>query len=273
MAAKVSTFPLTDRVDLVVKIGHGSVVVNAVDDEREAVVRLSPRDPSSDVLDRFTVELRGSTLQINGPRQGGLFDLIGSWRREREAVDVVVEVPTDTPVKVVSASAEVTITGRCGDADVVTGSANVTVDAVAGDFRLRCGSAETHVRAVSGCAQVRAGSGEAHFGDVGGLLECGFGSGHVSATSARGGVRVRAGAGSAEVGATYGDVDIAFGSGAIRVGLPAGVPARVDVTSGSGQVHSDLTVERSPVRGGQPISVRARTGSGDVHLTRAASAA
>jgi len=273
MAAKVSTFPLTESLDLVVKLGHGSVVVNAVDDAREAVVRLSPRDPASDVLDRFTVELRGSTLQICGPRQGGLLDLIGSWRREREAVDVVVEVAGGTPVKVVSASAEVTVTGRCGDADVVTGSANVTVDTVAGDFRLRCGSAETHVRSVSGAAQVRAGSGEAHFGDVGGLLECGFGSGHVSATSARGGIRVRAGAGSAEIGATYGDVDIAFGSGAIRVGLPAGVPARVDVTSGSGQVHSDLTVEKSPARGGQPISVRARTGSGDVHLTRAAWAA
>lgn len=273
MAASVSTFPLTEDIELVVRIGHGSLVVNAIDDAKEAVVKLSPRDPTSDVLDRFTVELRGSTLQVNGPRQGGLLDLIGSWRREREAVDVVVEVLTGTPVKVVSASADVTVTGRCGDADLTTGSANVTVDTVNGDFRLRCGSAETHVRRVSGGAQVRAGSGAAHFGAVGGLLECGFGSGQVSAGEVRGGVRVRGGAGAADVGATYGDVDIAFGSGPIRIGLPAGVPARVDVTSGSGRVHSDVAVEKSPTASGQPISVRARTGSGDVHLTRAAAAA
>lgn len=273
MAAKISTFPLTESVNLVVKLGHGSVVVNAVDELREAVVKLSPRDPSGDVLDRFTVELRGSTLLVSGPRQGGLLDLISGWRRDREAVDIVIEVPTGTPVKVASASADVTGTGRCGSADVAIGAANVTFDAVAGDFRLRCGSGETHVHTVSGGAQVRAGSGSAHFGDVGGVLECGFGSGQVSAAAVRGGVRVRGGAGSADVGATYGDVDIAFGSGPIRVGLPAGTPARVDVTSGSGHVHSDLAVEKTPTTNGEPISVRARTGSGDVHLTRAASAA
>ena len=273
MAAKVSTFPLTERVNLVVKLAHGSVVVNAVDDLREAVVKLAPRDESSDVLDRFTVELRGSTLLVTGPRQGGLLDLISNWRRDREAVDVVVEVPTGTPVKVASASADVTGNGRCGSADIAIGAANVTFDAVAGDFRLRCGSGETRVRSVSGGAQVRAGSGSAHFGDVGAGLECGFGSGQVTAEAVRGGVRVRGGAGSADVGATYGDVDIAFGSGPIRVGLPAGTPARVDVTSGSGHVHSDLAVESAPAKSGEPISVRARTGSGDVHLTRSPSAA
>ncbi len=273
MAAKVSTFPLAESINLVVKLGHGSVVVNAVDDAREAVVSLAARDANSDVVDRFTVELNGSTLLVSGPRQGNLLDLLGSWRREREAVDVIVEVPAGTPVKVSSASADVTGTGRCGSADLAVGAANVTFDAVAGDFRLRCGSGETQVRSVSGGAQVRAGSGAAHFGSVGGMLECGFGSGQVSAEAVRGGVRVRGGAGSAEVGATYGDVDIAFGSGPIRVGLPAGTPARVDVTSGSGHVHSDLAVEKTPTTSGEPISVRARTGSGDVHLTRAASAA
>jgi hypothetical protein len=273
MAAEVTTFPLTESINLVVKLAHGSVVVNAVDDEREAVVKLSARDSGSDVLDRFTVELRGSTLLVAGPRQGGLLDLISNWRRDRDAVDVVVEIPVGTPVKVSSASADVSGIGRCGTADIVIGAANVHLDAVAGDFRLRCGSGETHVGSVAGGAHVRAGSGSAHFGDVGGVLECGFGSGTVTAESVRGGVRVRGGAGSAEVGATYGDVDIAFGSGPIRVGLPAGTPARVDVTSGSGHVHSDLAVESAPAKGGEPISIRARTGSGDVHLSRATPAA
>lgn len=273
MAAKVSTFPLNESINLVVKLAHGSVVVKAVDDVREAVVRLTPRDAGSDVVDRFTVELRGSTLLVSGPRQGGLLDLISNWRRDREAVDVVVEVPSLTPVKVASASADVTGTGRCGKADIAIGAANVTLDAVAGDFRLRCGSGETRVRSVTGGAHVKAGSGSAHFGDVGGVLECGFGSGQVTAAAVRGGVRVRGGAGSADVGATYGDVDIAFGTGPIRVGLPAGTPARVDVTSGSGHVHSDLAVENTPARSGDPISVRARTGSGDVHLSRATPAA
>jgi hypothetical protein len=85
----------------------------------------------------------------------------------------------------------------------------------------------------------------------------------------RGAVRSRAGSGSVRVGAAHGDVDLTFGSGPITVGVPEGVAAHVDVTSGSGQVHSELPVEQAPRTSDRSISVRARTGSGEVRLRRA----
>jgi hypothetical protein len=63
---------------------------------------------------------------------------------------------------------------------------------------------------------------------------------------------------------------VARGSGSIAIGLPAGQPARLDVTTGSGRVDSDLPIEDSPATQHNPITVRARTGSGNVRLFRAA---
>lgn len=273
MAANRTNIPLTGPINLLVRLGHGSVVVAAREGLAEATVRLTPRNQESDVLDRVTVELQGRTLLVSGPRQGGLADLIGGWRRDRDGIEAVIEVPTGTPLKVATASADITVTGQCGDADLATAATGIRLDTVAGDLRLRCGRAESRIGMVTGSVQLRAGNGTAHLGEVGGRLECAFGAGELIADVVRGEMRVRAGSCSARVGTAYGDVDIAFGSGPITIGLPAGVSARVDVTSGSGQVHSDLPIEQAPMPGGHPITVRARTGSGDVRLLRAAAAA
>ena len=85
-----------------------------------------------------------------------------------------------------------------------------------------------------------------------------------------GAVKWRSGSGDARIGAVYGDVDVASGAGAISLGLPAGVTARLNVQTGSGEVHSDLPIEERPTSEKGAITVRARTGSGDVHLFRAA---
>jgi hypothetical protein len=70
----------------------------------------------------------------------------------------------------------------------------------------------------------------------------------------------------------YGDVDLASGSGPLEVGIPAGVSAYLDLHTGSGQVGSDLPVEGQAASANTSIAVRARTGSGDIRLFRAAQA-
>jgi hypothetical protein len=117
---------------------------------------------------------------------------------------------------------------------------------------------------------VRSGSGNAYFGDVGGALQAGFGSGDLDVDLARGAVRSRAGSGDARIGAVHGDVDVAAGSGGVSIGLPAGVSARLEVTTGSGRVHSELPIDTQSSGAVKSIMIRARTGSGDVRLFRAA---
>ena len=103
------------------------------------------------------------------PRQGGIFDLpIFGRLGERDAVDVTVNCPVDTDVKISSFTADITITGRVGDADLAYGSATVSVDTVDRDLLLRFGSGRAAVERVNGTASVRSGSGSMRVGEVAG---------------------------------------------------------------------------------------------------------
>jgi len=277
MANSTNTFPLSGPINAHARIGHGSLTITAVDDLDTATVTLRPRGASrlvkgqpGDAIERMVVELRGPTLFITAPRQGGIFDMIGGWRREKDAVDVEVRVPSGTAVKASTFTADVVVQGRCGGADIATGAASITLDHVDGDLQLRYGSGRSTVETVNGSVTIRSGSGDATFGTVTGGIQAGCGSGRLEVGSVRGTVRSRAGSGDAVLGAVYGDVDLASGSGTLQIGLPAGVAVRLDVTTGSGTVNTDLPIEGGPRRESPVIKVQARTGSGNIRLFRAA---
>jgi hypothetical protein len=262
-----NTFPITGPISLLVRIGHGSLRVNAVDNLAEASVTVTARPGSAETVDRTVVELRGPTLSVISPRQGGIFNLFNV--RGRDAVDIEVAVPSGTPLKISSMTSEVTLTGRSGNCDIETGSAAVRAEFIDGDLRLRNGRGDCRIYRVSGSAQIQAGSGQAHVGEVGGALTSASGSGRLDVGTARGTVRFRTGAGDASLGAVYGDVDLASGKGEMHIGVPAGVSARLELTTGSGQVDSELPISTSSTSGGPTVTIRARTGSGDVRLFRA----
>jgi len=265
------TFPLDGPINMQGRIGHGSITVNAQDGLAEASVTLAPRHKDSDILERTVVELRGPTLVVTTPRQGGIFDLaLLGGTRQRDAIGITVSVPSGTAVKLSAYTADITVNGRCGSADVASGSSTITLDQVDGDLRLRYGSGTARVAGVSGSVEAKSGSGDAHFGEIGGSLTSACGSGDLEVAAVRGSVRARAGSGTATLSAVYGDVDLVSGSGRLAIGLPAGRSARLDVTTGSGRVNSELPVDDAPAKSGTPITVRARTGSGDVRLFRAA---
>jgi hypothetical protein len=254
---------------MVARLGHGSITVAARDNLSEALVRLTPRHDQREVLERCTVEMQGTTLMVEGPRQGGWADLLGGWRRSRDVIDAIIDIPSGTPLRIFSASDDITVTGTCGDTEIGTSAARILLEMVTGDLRLRYGRGDSRVTAVTGSVELGSGGGSAHFGKVGGSLRCKFGSGDIYADVVGGEVQARAGSASARLGAVYGDVDLAFGSGPVQIGLPTGVAAHIDVTTGTGQVHSDLPVEDAPVSAGPTIGVRVRTGAGDIRILRA----
>jgi DUF4097 and DUF4098 domain-containing protein YvlB len=272
MAQPRTTFPVDGPISLQVRLGHGRITICARDGISEAVVRLTPREADSDIVDRIAVERRESVIVVVGPHQGGLPDLIGR-RRNREIVDADIDVPAGTPVKIASASEEISLVGRLGDTDIATASPRIEIDTVDGDLRLRYGAAEAHTNTVTGSVRLAAGSGTASFGDVRRNLESRVGSGEVTVDTVGGDVRSRAGSGAFRVGEARGDVDVLSGSGPIEIGLAAGVVARVDVMTGSGQVFSELPVDTTPASGVRQVRLRARTGSGDVRISRASAAA
>ncbi|HKC29997.1 MAG TPA: DUF4097 family beta strand repeat-containing protein [Jatrophihabitans sp.] len=265
------SFPVTGPMSLQVRIAHGSVTVEPVDNLTEASVHINAEKKSADLLATTVVEMRGSTLVVNAPRQGGIFDfaMFGGFR-SGQALDVRVRVPSGTPVKIATFTAPIRILGRVGDADLAFGSAEAGVRDVDGDLRLRFGSGEAKVVRVTGSVELRSGSGSTQLGEVDGDVNSGCGSGDLRVRVAHGAVRSRCGSGNATLGKVHGDVDVVSGSGGLEVGLPTGLTAKLDVHTGSGHVRSDLPIEDEPKSANGAITVRARTGSGDVRLFRAA---
>jgi DUF4097 and DUF4098 domain-containing protein YvlB len=263
------TFALTQPIGVAARVGHGSFRMIALDGVTEATVTLTAQNEPSEILERTTVELKNTTLEINSPRPSGIMDFFGG--RNRDAIDVEVTVPSGTKLKVSSLTADVTVHGRSGSTDIASGTSEVKADFVDGNLRLRYGSANADVERVSGAVVIKSGSGTARLGQVDGDLTSACGSGRLEIGTAHGNVRFRAGSGGVTLGAIYGDVDLASGSGEVNIGVPAGVSARLDVTTGSGHVDPQLPVSETS-SGGRAITIRARTGSGDVHLFPAAAA-
>jgi hypothetical protein len=267
------TFALSGPIELSCRLGSGAITVHADDGVAEAKVVLTTRDGRSDYLDRTTVELQGSTLVVHGPKpRGPLFDLPVFTGRfgERDAVDAEITVPAGTPMKIASWGADVVVKGRAGTTDIMSGSTTTEIDDVDGDLRLRYGSGPARAHRVTGSVVVRAGSSSLTFGDVAGAIEIGCGSGSLEVGAAGGRVRMRTGTGQATIGAASGDVDFTSGSGGLSVGLRRGQPARLDVVTGAGHLRSDLPVGDAPPQStARAITIKARTGSGDVRIFRA----
>lgn len=260
------TFPLTGPINLLVRIAHGSVTVEPRDGLTEATVDIE-HSGGDGTEPPVAAVLAGPTLQVTTPREGAVFDLFGRGRAGDLHVRAVV--PTGTAVKITTHDAPITVDGRVGGADLAFGRGRADVGAVDGDLRLRFGQGTVHAGTVGGSVQARSGAGSVQLGEVGGDLRSGCGSGDLEVDVVRGAVQVRAGSGAARLGAVHGDVDVASGSGEVEIGLPAGRPARVDLRSGSGEVRCELPVSDRPGPDGDAITVRARTGHGDVRLHRA----
>ncbi|MGN6610058.1 MAG: DUF4097 family beta strand repeat-containing protein [Jatrophihabitans sp.] len=261
-------FPVSGPVALMLRIAHGSVSVTAAEGVDEASVVIRPRSAKVDAA-AITVDLSGRTLLVRAPRAGGVLDLPIFGRSGRDEVDVEVVVPAGSDIEVLTHTAPITVLGRCGEADVAFGAGGANFEQIDGDLRARFGSGSVRAVRVGGRVQVRTGAGDARLGEVVGAVTAGCGSGTVEIALAHAAVHTRTGAGSARIGAAHGDVDIVSGSGSVHIGVPAGVAARLDLSSGSGDVRSELPIESTPSTG-RAITLRARTGSGRVRLFRAA---
>lgn len=270
------TFPVTGPLGLRCEFRSGSLTLHGRDDLAEARVTIRARDAELPVEKLFRVELAGNRLEVVEQPEHGSFlqsvlggDLHGFGRDRRIELDIVIELPAGSTVKVGVGSADVTSTGRLGTTSVSGGSSQVALELVDGALQLRGGSGSAAVHRVTGSCQVRGGSGQVRIDEIGGALSVALGSGDAAIGIAHGSVRIRSGSGSTVIETAEQDVDIASSSGPVTIGLRAGQPARLDVATGSGRLNTEMPVQDS-APAGDAITIRARTGSGDVTVRRAA---
>ncbi|MFL6162282.1 MAG: DUF4097 family beta strand repeat-containing protein [Jatrophihabitantaceae bacterium] len=273
------TFPVSGPVELNCEFRSGSLTIKASEQLSQATVSVRPRQADTAVDQLFRVELTGDRLNVvERPENGDslLQAVLGGDLRTlarnrifgRTEVDLVVELPAGSTVRVSVLSADIIATGRIGATSLSCGSSDVEFDVVDGSLQVRGGSGTLSVNRLAGSGNVRGGSGRVRIGEAAAPLSVAVGSGEVEIGVAHGTVRCRSGSGSTSVEQAEQDVDIASSAGPVTIGLRAGQQARLDVATGSGRLRTEMPLQDSP-RAGDAITIRARTGSGDIIVRRA----
>jgi DUF4097 and DUF4098 domain-containing protein YvlB len=277
------TFAVAGPLALSVRLGSGNVAVTATD-TTEASVDLSPFRPGDAdalrVIEASKVELRGNSLTVHVPERSGF----GRFGRT-PAVQVRVTVPTGSTVTAEAGSADVGVTGTIDALDVQTGSGDVTAESC-GDARVRSGSGDVRVAAVkaatvksgsgditvdhsAGDLQLQSGSGDIRVGEAGGDGRVATASGDVVLDRTGGSIAVKTASGSVQVRrAAEGALAVTTASGDLGIGIPEGTVARLECSSVSGHVHSQLEPGDAPSGVERRLIVNARTVSGDISIKR-----
>jgi DUF4097 and DUF4098 domain-containing protein YvlB len=264
MSEQTGTFPAHGPIEADIRNDAGSVQVTAAD-TTEISYSVSPaggRD-SEEAAEKTTVEFDRNRLVIQTPR----------WRFGRSyELDITVTLPTGSSAEVRTASAEANCRGTFDKLTVETASGSVDAEQVTGDAQLKTASGSIKVDTVGGRADLRSASGDVTAGAIGhgkaetasGDISLGQVGGDITAGTASGSIRIASLGGTANLNGVSGD---------IRVGLAGGVAARLNMSSLTGDVRSELLVDDQRPTQGEPIEISARTVSGDIVVHSAAAAA
>jgi DUF4097 and DUF4098 domain-containing protein YvlB len=266
-------FETHEPVDLYVELGKGTVTATA-SDTTATTVEVVGRDSEA-------VEVRQDGRQISVIAPKGNRGLFGS----EPSYVVTISLPTHSNAVVKTGSADVVFDGvygagqvRSGSGDcrldtfdgplvVETGSGDIYVERAGAELRIKSGSGDVDVTEVEGTTAVSTGSGDVEIGTTNGQTVVKTGSGDLEIGRAGDGVSMSTGSGDMKIGsATRGKFSAKGASGDVLIGVPAGVPVWTDITTVSGDIHSDLSGAGQPEPGQDYIELRAKTVSGDIQL-------
>jgi hypothetical protein len=186
---------------------------------------------------------------------------------------VTVRAPRDTTLRLRAGAARLRVEGRAGEVTVQS-TGEIRLDEVAGRAELRCGAGEVRIDRLAAPLRMTGGAGGVRVDHVLAPAEISTGAGRIRLGEVRADVAVRAAAGDVAVtDAVAGEVEIGTGVGSLRVGVHAGVDARVALHAAVGRVRSELPVRADRPEPGEtvtsPLSIRARTGAGDITVATA----
>jgi DUF4097 and DUF4098 domain-containing protein YvlB len=263
----MQTFEIDGPVQVSVENSAGEVRVTTTDAVRAEVDVTAMRndDASREAAERTHVGYREGRLTVEVPRRNGSF-----FGREPQ-VRVEVRVPHDSALAFTTASADVRGEGRFTEVRGKTASGDVTVaDAV--DVRIESASGDLRIDEVRGAGGLKSASGDIRLGHVSGSLDASVVSGDLQVAAVDNGAHVQAVSGDIDLTAVaQGDVEVRTVSGDVSVGVRQGARVRVDVSTVSGDLKSEVELDTAPGEGedGPLVSVSGRTVSGDLRIKRA----
>ncbi|MCU1688052.1 MAG: hypothetical protein JWQ81_8791 [Amycolatopsis sp.] len=294
-AVRTDTFSVDGPIEIDISLTLGKVVINldSANDAGEATVELRP-DASAKpewvgsmtnmlnwVNERFGNALGGdwdgdpaeALRQTRVEKLGNRLVVQASKAMPLRNVPLAVTVraPAGSHLSVRAGAADVTVSGSAGRADIATGSGQVTLGQADGPAVIRTGTGGVKLGPTLAGLQLRTASGDVEATSLSGSATLATGTSDVWLGAVAGDVMARSGSGNLSVAeASSGSLELITGSGEVRIGVSPGVAAEVELSSGAGKVSSELDVADSAPEGGVALKVRARTGSGNAVVTRAA---
>jgi len=276
------TYTTPTPIDLAIKLPVGAVEILA-GDRLDTVVTVSPTNPAKAVdrrgAEETKVDFDGQRLTITGPRPR--FSFVGPF----ESVDVRVELPTGSRLTAETSGGGVRTVGRLGATRVkssmvdldATGDlwvramhGNVTVADADGGVEITADHGQIRLGAITGDTVLKASHGTIVVGECGGALEAKLSYGDLDITKALDSVTAKTAYGSIQLHEiSSGSIQVESGYGQITIGVRAGVPAWLDLSSKNGRVRNELDGDGAPDPSEQTVAVRARTQYGDITIQRA----
>ena len=278
------SFSTPTPIDLAINLQVGAIQVVA-SDRADTVVTVSPSGSRTTDLrgvEATKVSFEDQRLTIIGPKPR--ISWIGPG--PADSVDIRVELPAGSRLTAEIAVGDVRTTGRLGATRIKCATGAVDVDAT-DDLWLRVSHGGTTIGSVDGSAditaaygQIRVGSvsGDALFrssyggiqvGESGGDVEAKLSYGDLEITRALASVSAKTAFGAIDLGeVSSGSIELQSGFGSVGIGVRAGVPAWLDLSSKNGRVSNELEGDAAPAADEQTVSIRVRVQGGTVTVRR-----
>ncbi len=285
------TFETTGSLRVIVVNAVGRVSIAATGATSTHVVLEADTPDAEQLIERAGVECApfgdGQVVTIKVPQRHGARFM------RRNGVSVRVTMPVGADVEVITASADVDLSGALGDLKVKTASGDIDADGSAVEVDVKTASGDVVIGQADGPVTIKSSSGDLRVAQSDGSLNAMTASGTVEVGAVTGGLEVRCTSGDVRLGHVAGDARIVAVSGDIRlgsyaagelhvrsvsgdvaVGIAPGANLSVDAESMSGGVRSDIPLHDAPTRmdGAAQIHVTARSVSGEVVIERAVDA-
>jgi DUF4097 and DUF4098 domain-containing protein YvlB len=268
------SFEVSGPVELDIRLASGEISIDPSLEGRVEIDLLAHDDESQRLIDEARVELRDnqSRPQVNVllPQKRGF-----SFGFGRQGVSCTVRCPQGSSVSAKTKSADLSATGTLGGLSFATASGDTDVDRIDGSINVKTASGDVQVGEVSGSVNVQSASGDVTVEAVRGPANVGSVSGDVTVEAAYDNLSANTVSGDQDLGAVMrGKVSAQSVSGDVTIGVRRGSKVFLDCNTLSGDTRSELEVSAdAPAGDGPLVEIRAKTVSGDIHITRASAPA
>jgi DUF4097 and DUF4098 domain-containing protein YvlB len=279
-------FQTPEPIAVTIELGVADIDLAATD-RADTLVEVRPTDATkpADVAaaEQTRVEYAAGRLLIkSGPKGWRQY----SFRGGGESVDVRIDLPAGSQVRLEAGIAVIHATGRLGEctsktgvgdvqleqAGVVrcqTGGGDISIGQTAGAAHITTGSGAVKIGRIDGSGLIKASNGDTWIGEVTGDLQVKAANGSIvvdracatlAAKTAKGDIRLNTVTGGAVLAHTA--------CGQVDIGVLDGVAAWLDLNTSFGEVQSDLEASGAPEPGGDAVEIVARTSYGDIAIHR-----